>query len=84
LIDIGTREKSMLLVVPMPPQKLQLHSIFIVNIGVINVEKSVVTEYKSNLRNFCDDMLKEIQSESVNFKNLKINECVIEKNKFNN
>jgi phage pi2 protein 07 len=84
LIDIGTREKSMLLVVPMPPQKLQLHSIYIVNIGGINVEKSVVTEYKSNLRNFCDDMLKEIQSESVNFKNLKINECVIEKNKFNN
>ena len=84
LIAVGSRDKSYLLIVPMPPQKLQLHNITIVNIGDGNVEKSIVTEYKSDLRKFCDDMLKEIKSESANFKNLKINECVIEKNKFKN
>lgn len=84
LIAVGSRDKSYLLIVPMPPQKLQLHNITIVNVGDGNVEKSIVTEYKSDLRKFCDDMLKEIKSESANFKNLKINECVIEKNKFKN
>lgn len=84
LIAVGTRDKSMVLVVPMPPQKLQLHNITIMNVGDGNVEKTIVTEYKSDLRKFCDDMFKEAKSGSAIFKNLKINECVIEKNKFKN
>jgi phage pi2 protein 07 len=84
LMATGTRDKSMLVVVPMPPQKLQLHNIIIVNIGGTYVEKSIVAEYKLDLKKFCDDMFEEAKSVSTSFKNLKISECVVEKNKFKN
>lgn len=84
LITSGTRDKSTIIIVPMPPQKLQIHNITLVNIGTANLEKVIASEYKSDLKKFCEDMFEEQKSESLIFQNVKVSECVVERNKFKN
>jgi phage pi2 protein 07 len=84
LIASGTREKNLIMIVPMPPNKLQLHNISLFNYGNSNLISELLKEYKSNLRSFCDQAYEEIKSTSLMFSNLRIDECLIKKNKFKN
>lgn len=84
LINTGTREKNLIMIVPMPPNKLQLHNISLFYYGNSSLISELLREYKSNLRNFCDYAFEEIKSTSLIFSNLKVDECIIKKNKFRN
>jgi hypothetical protein len=83
LIASGTKDKSYLMIIPMPPEKFQTHMISFTNMGSDNPTLAILNEYKSNIKKLCDDWFKEIKSEPI-YQNLKISECVVEKNKFKN
>ena len=83
LIASGTKDKSYLMIIPMPPEKFQTHMISFTNMGSDNPTSALLNEYKSNIKKLCDDWFKEIKSEPI-YQNLKISECVVEKNKFKN
>lgn len=83
LINSGTKDKSYLMIIPMPPEKFQTHMISFTNMGSDNPTLAILNEYKSNIKKLCDDWFKEIKSEPI-YQNLKISECVVEKNKFKN
>ena len=83
LIASGTKDKSYLMIIPMPPEKFQTHMISYTNMGSDNPTSALLNEYKSNIKKLCDDWFKEIKSEPI-YQNLKISECVVEKNKFKN
>lgn len=84
LLTSGTREKDLILIVPMPPNKLQLHNMSLFYYGNSGLISELLKEYKSNLSSFCDQAYEEIKSTGVTFSNLRINECIIKKNKFKN
>lgn len=83
LIASGTKDKSYLMIIPIPPERFQTHMISFTNMGSDNPTSALLNEYKSNIKKLCDDWFKEIKSESI-YQNLKISECVVEKNKFKN
>jgi len=83
LITSGTRDKSYLMIIPIPPEKFQTHIISFTNMGSDNPTSALLNEYKSNIKKFCEDWFEEIKSEPI-YQNLKINECIVEKNKFKN
>jgi phage pi2 protein 07 len=84
LITAGTREKDLILIVPMPPNKLQLHNMSLFYYGNSSLISELLKEFKSNLRSFCDQAYEEIKSTGLTFSNLRIDECIIKKNKFKN
>lgn len=83
LIASGTKDKSYLMIIPIPPERFQTHMISFTNMGSDNPTSALLNEYKSNIKKLCDDWFKEIKSEPI-YQNLKISECVVEKNKFKN
>jgi hypothetical protein len=84
LITSSTGEKDLIIIVPLPPDKLQKHNISIFYFDNSILISELLKEYKSNLRNFCDEAYEEYKSSSLIFSNLRINECIIKKNKFKN
>lgn len=83
LITSGTRDKSYLIIIPTPPEKFQTHMISFTNMGSDNPTSGLLNEYKSNIKKLCEDWFEEIKSEPI-YQNLKISECIVEKNKFKN
>jgi hypothetical protein len=83
LITSGTRDKSYLMIIPIPPEKFQTHIISFTNMGSDNPTSALLNEYKSNIKKLCEDWFEEIKSESI-YTNLQISECIVEKNKFKN
>lgn len=83
LIASGTKDKSYLMIIPIPPERFQTHMISFTNMGSDNPTSALLNEYKSNIKKLCDDWFKQIKSEPI-YQNLKISECVVEKNKFKN
>ena len=83
LITSGTRDKSYLMIIPIPPEKFQTHMISFTNMGSDNPTSALLNEYKSNIKKLCEDWFEEIKSESI-YTNLQIIECIVEKNKFKN
>ena len=71
LITSGTRDKSYLMIIPIPPEKFQTHMISFTNMGSDNPTSALLNEYKSNIKKLCEDWFEEIKSESI-YTNLQI------------
>ena len=76
LIASGTKDKSYLMIIPIPPERFQTHMISFTNMGSDNPTSALLNEYKSNIKKLCDDWFKEIKSEPI-YQNLKISEIAI-------
>ena len=50
LIASGTKDKSYLMIIPIPPERFQTHMISFTNMGSDNPTSALLNEYKSNIK----------------------------------